>query len=84
MDFIVEFSPDERLVMVTRKHDNTVTVLNLKSGVPQLTIDASMDVYGLGVIRNTAVVVGYPKVIAWDLPAEYCVSHARVDRKSVV
>ena len=64
--------------MVTRKHDNTVTVLNLKSGVPQLTIDASMDVYGLGVIRNTAVVVGYPKVIAWDLPAEYCVSHARV------
>ena len=77
-DFILEFSPDERLAVVTEKYDNTVTVLNLKSGAPQLTIDASMDIYGLGVIGNTAVVIGYPKVIAWDLPAGEYVSHARV------
>ena len=77
-DFILEFSPDERLAVVTEKYDNTVTVLNLKSGAPQLTIDASMDIYGLGVIGNTAVVIGYPKVIAWDLPAGEYLSHARV------
>ena len=75
--FTVEFSPGERLAVVA-KMDNTVTVLNLKSGVPQLTIDASMRVYGLGVNGNTAVIIGYPKVIAWDLPAGDCVSHARV------
>ena len=77
-DFILEFSPDERLAVVAKKVDNTVTVLDLKSGAPQLTIDPSMDVYGLGVIGNTAVVIGYPKVIAWDLPAGDRVSHARV------
>ena len=75
-DFILEFSPDERLAVVAKKRDNMVTVLNLKSGVPQSTIDASMDIYGLGVIGNTAVAIGYPKVIAWNLPTGDCVPHA--------
>ena len=76
--FIVEFSSDEMFAVVAERRDNTVTVLNLKSGVPQLTIDTSMKVCGLGVIGNTAVVIGDQKVIAWDLPAGNCPPHGRV------
>ena len=50
--FVLEFSPDGMLVVMAQR-DNTVTVLNLKSGAPQLTIDPSMKVYGLGVTGNT-------------------------------
>ena len=76
--FILEFCPDERLAVVAKKGNNTVAVLNLKSGVLQLTIDASMGVYGLGVIKNTVAIIGDEKAIAWDLPAGDCVSNARV------
>ena len=76
--FIVEFSSDDMFAVVAEKRDNTVTVLNLKFGVPWLTIDTSMNIFGLGVIGNAVVVIGIPKVIAWNLPAGDCVSHGRV------
>ena len=76
--FIVEFSSDEMFAAVAEKMDNTVTVLNLKSGVPQLTIDTSMNVFGLGMIGNVVAVIGNPKVMAWNLPAGDCDSHGRV------
>ena len=76
--FIVDFSSDGMFAVVAEKRDNTVTVLNLKSGVPQLTIDTSMNVFGLGVTGNVVVVIGNPKVTAWNLPAGDCVSHRRV------
>ena len=56
--------------------DNAVIILNLKSGVPQLTIDAGMEVYGLGVTWNMVVVIGSPKVIGWNLPTGDCVPNA--------
>ena len=65
--FILGFSPDKSLAAVARLETNIVTVLNLKSRVPQLVIDTSMGVYGLGVIRNTIIVVGSEKVITWKL-----------------
>ena len=67
-DFIVEFSPDGMLAVVAMQEDNTVTVLNLTFGVPRLTINAEMEIYGLGVIGNSVVVIGSRKVIAWNLP----------------
>ena len=66
------------LVVIAKREDNVVTVLSLKSGVPRLTINASMAVYSLGVIRNTVVAIGSQKVIIWDLPAEDCAPGARV------
>ena len=66
--FILRFSPDEALAAVTRMGDETVTVLDLKSGVPQLIIDTSMKVHGLGVNGSTVVVVGEGKIITWSLP----------------
>ena len=74
-DFILNFSPDGILAVMARKNSNTAMVLNLKSGVPQLTISVDVSVCGLGVTENTVFVMGDWKVIAWDLPAE---GYARV------
>ena len=67
-DFILEFLSDRQLVVATRKKDKTVTVLNLGSGVPQLIIDTSVEVYGLRSNGNTIAVIGDEKAITWDLP----------------
>ena len=77
-DFILDFSSDGTLAVVARQGETTVAVLSLRSGVPQLSIDAGMEVYGLEVIGNTAVIIGDKKVITWDLPAGDRVLGARV------
>jgi len=76
--FVLDFSPDGMLAVFARQWENTVTVLNFKSGVPQLTIDASIRVCGLGVVGNTVVVVGNWEAITWNLPAGDFVPYARV------
>jgi len=81
-NFVLDFSPDGALVVAAMYRDKTVMVHNLESGVPQLTIDTSMSVYGLEVIGNTVVVIGDLvgdwKVIAWNIPARDCVPNAWV------
>jgi hypothetical protein len=72
-DFILDFSPDGMLAAVARRNDDMAMVLNLKSGVLQLTIDTGCKVCGLGVIGNTVVVTSDGKAIAWNIPAEGCV-----------
>ena len=66
--FIVGFSPDETLAAVVRLEDKTITVLDLKSSVPQLTIDTNMEVYGLGVTRGSIIAVSDGKIVTWNLP----------------
>ena len=65
--FLLDFHPDKPLAAITRLRDQTVTVLDLKSGIPQLTIDTSIEVYGLKQIGNTIVIIGDQKTITWDL-----------------
>jgi len=92
-DFLLDFSPDGNLAVVARisendqeKQDpkynnpenNTVMVLNPNSGIPWLTIDVGMKVYGLHVTRNTVLVVDSSKVIAWNLPAGDCNPNIRM------
>ena len=77
-NFVLDFSPDGALAAVTRKGDVVVTVLDLKSGVPQLTIDASIEVYGLRLTAHAVVVIGDGKVITWNLHAGDHVPDARV------
>ena len=67
-NFVLEFSPDGMFAAFATLKGETVTVLNLKSGVPRLTIDASMEVHGLGATGNAITVIGFEKVITWDLP----------------
>ena len=45
-NFVLDFSPDGMSTVVARQENNSVEVLNLKSGVLQSTIDAGMEVYG--------------------------------------
>ncbi|KAF9786322.1 hypothetical protein BJ322DRAFT_781146 [Thelephora terrestris] len=66
-DFVLDFMSDGPLAVVTRRQDNVVVVLDLKSGLPQLTIDTGMEVYGLKVIGNTIAVVVDGKVITWNV-----------------
>jgi len=68
-NFVFGFSPDEALAAVVREGDKTITVVDLKSGVPRLTIDAGMEVYGLGVSGSNIVVIGKGEIVTWDLPA---------------
>jgi len=66
--FVLEFSPDKSLAAAARLGDNTATVLDLRSGVPRLTVDAGMEIYGLRAAGSTVVVVGEGKIVTWNLP----------------
>ena len=67
-DIILDLSPDSMLAAVAIQKENVVRVLDLNSGVLQSTIDVGMEVYGLGVMKNTTVVIGSWNVSAWHLP----------------
>ena len=77
-DFILEFSPDGTLAVVVVQGGNTVTIINLKSGVPQLIIDTSMKAYGLAVIGDAVAVIGTGDVVTWDLPTGNYIPGTRV------
>jgi len=66
--FVLGFSPGEPLAAAARLGDNTATVLDLRSGVPRLKIDAGMEIYGLGVAGSTVIVVGDGRIVTWNLP----------------
>jgi len=75
--FALDFSPDGTMAVAAMQEDNMVTVLDLKLGVPQLTIDAGMEVYGLGVVGSSIFVIGMRDVVTWDLPTGDCVPNSR-------
>ena len=81
------FSPDEALAAVKQIESMTVTVLDLKSGVPRLIIDTGIEVYGLGIAGGTIVIIGYDpviddkKIVTWNSSASNCglTSRANID-----
>ena len=75
--FALDFSPNGMVAVTAMQEDNIVTVLDLKSGVPQLTIDAGMEVYGLGVVGSRVFVIGMRDVVVWDLPTGDCTPDSR-------
>ena len=77
--FVLEFHPDGHLASAARKGDRTVMVLDLHSGLPRLTVDTSIEVYGLRSIENAIVVIGDERAIAWDLPRENFPPNPRVN-----
>jgi len=78
-NYITEFSPDETLAAVAPFEGRTVTVLDLKSGNPRLTIDTGMKVLCLRITGSTIVVIGEGKVVTWNLPAEGCTLNVRAN-----
>ena len=67
--FLLEFSPDESLVAVTRRLSNTVTVFNVKSGNPQLVINADTEICGIRITESRVIIVGDGKIVTWEIPA---------------
>ena len=68
-DFILEFSPSEKLVATTKRGGSTITVLDLESGDLLAVIDTSMNIYGVLITRSAIVAATSRKVVTWDLPA---------------
>ena len=77
--FILEFSPGGVLAAFLRRWGTTITVLDLQSGHPRLTIDAGMEIGSLGMTANTIVAVGEGKIVNWKFPAENCAPSARAN-----
>jgi len=69
-NFVVRLSPDKALAAVARMEDETITVLELRSGASRLIIDTGVKVRGVGVAGNTIVVVGDGQISTWNLPVE--------------
>ena len=70
MVFLLAFSPDETSAAVVRFHEKVVTVLDLESGEPRLTIDTGAKVLCLGVAGTTIAVVCRRGIVTWNLPGE--------------
>ena len=77
--FILEFSPDEKLVAFARERGWVITILDLQSGGPRLVINAGMEVYGLGVSGDTVVAVGSREMVTWNIPEENCTLDAKAN-----
>ena len=65
---LVGIPSDGTFAVTARRRGNVATVIDLKSGVLQLTINTSIDIYGLESNGNTIAVIGEGKAIIWTLP----------------
>ena len=66
--FFLEFLSNGSLATVVRHGDSIVTLLDISSGAPQLTIDAGMGAMGLGMTEDTIIMIGESKATTWKLP----------------
>jgi hypothetical protein len=78
---LLEFHPDQPLAFTASQHDSTVTVVDLNTGVSQLTIDTSVNVRGLRSIGNTIAVIDYAQLITWNLSGWKFPPDPRLDYK---
>ena len=67
-NLILEFHPVRPLAAFARRKGNTVTILDLNSGLPQLIINTGVEVLGTGVVEDTVAVISDGKVVTWKLP----------------
>ena len=66
--FLLKLLPDRSLAAFARYRGSRVTLLDIRSGAPQSTIDAGMEVRGLGMVEDTIVVIGERRATIWWLP----------------
>ena len=66
-NFVLDFLPSRPCAAFARQKDTVVTVLDLESGLPWLTINTD-EVYGLRAIGSTVVAVNHKQASPWHLP----------------
>ena len=69
-EFSFEFLRNSSLAVFSRNGGNRVTLLDFRSGVPQLIINAGMKVRGLGVTKDTVVAISDAGATTWKPPRE--------------
>ena len=82
--FFLEFSPDKSLVAIAQKLSNKVTVFDVKSGNPQVIINAYMIICGVGIIENRIIIVSHGEIATWELPASGCVLNSQWNTKNSI
>ena len=83
-NFTLGFPQEGPLAVTAQLFDNVATVLNLKSGTIQLTIDTGMEICGLGMTGSTVAIIGHGKIIAWKLPVGDHIPNARANTRNSV
>ena len=92
-NFIVGFSPDQTLAAVVQQDNDMITVLDLKSCIPWLTINTGIAIKGLGITGSSIIAVGdgvsgtggfgtrssNGLVVTWNLPTGDHIPNLRVD-----
>ena len=66
--FTLGFSPDENFAAFARQRENTVTVIDLKSGEPKWNINVGLEIGCVGMAGGTVIVVGEDSIVTWNLP----------------
>ena len=82
--FVLGFSPDGSLAVVARKWGETAAILDLKSGILQMVVDAGIKIDALGVNGSTIIAVGNRRIITWNLPSGDCIVNARINTNDSV
>ena len=77
--FTLGFSPQNEWAAFAQHEGNTVTVLHLQSGGPQMVIDTDIEVELLEFTESTFVIAGKNEVAAYNLPAWNSTSNTRMD-----
>ena len=67
-DFTLGFSPDENVAAFARKRENTVAIIDLKSGELKWNADVGLQIDCVGMAGGTVVVVCQDLIITWNLP----------------
>ena len=81
-DFTLTLSPNKTLAAFACNQRTTVTILDLRSREPRLTIDAGTRRWGvlcLGMTDDTVVVVDGEEIVTWNVPVGKYTLDARAD-----
>ena len=79
LPFALAFSTNGLLAAIARQGENTITVVNLRSGNCRLAIETGMKVYSLGVTGSTLIAGNDEQVVAWTMPMGDDVFNARAN-----
>ena len=77
--FTLGFSLDENSAAFARQYENTVTIIDLKSGEPKWSTDVGLEIGCVGIARGTVIVVGQDSIVTWNLPSGDRTFHASVN-----
>ena len=67
--FTLGFSPDKNFAAFARQGENTVTIIDLKSGEQKWNADVGLEIGCVGMAGGTVIIVGEDSIVTWNLPS---------------